>query len=65
VLGCSQRVMDGIDINLSPGDFLEWLSTWATNRVFMIAGERSDEKCKLYVFDHGATGNVLIVSVSN
>jgi len=32
----------------------------ATNRLIIIAGERNDEKCKDYDFNHGATGNVLI-----
>jgi hypothetical protein len=46
--------------NLSSGDFLVRLNTWATNRLFIIAGERNNEKCENYDFDHDATGNVLI-----
>jgi hypothetical protein len=52
--------MQRIKIDLSPGDFLERLITWATNRLFIIAGERNNEKCENYDFDHEATGNVLI-----
>jgi hypothetical protein len=56
----AQRVMERVAPNLSFGDFLVRLNTWATNRLIIIAGERNDEKCKDFDFDHGATGNVLI-----
>jgi len=52
--------MKRIAPNLSSGDFLVMVNTWPTNRLVIIAGERTDEKCKDYDVDHGATGNVLI-----